>query len=273
MISFCSRGATRAQARAQAERLTPPSPSPSELSNPRVLTARKGKTFYLIQLAFWLHMIPVTLIEPWRGDFVSMIVHHFITSGLIISSYSMNCLKIGVAVLAEQDFADIFLPLAKMCKYANIPTIGDGVFVLFVLAWIPTRHGLFFYIYKVIWDSGDYIPAASAKWDPANDTYRESFSFFFFFGKRWKRSVARKEKDSETNRSETSDHRKSRRSSSTSSWSCSGSSSAFFSFGYAPSFAPCGKQLWARRASRTRDRTPRPRIQRRIDLIFLNSYV
>ena len=91
-------------------------------------------------------MIPVTLIEPWRGDFVSMIVHHFITSGLIISSYSMNCLKIGTAVLAEQDFADIFLPLAKMCKYAKIPTVGDFVFVLFVLAWIPTRHGVFFYI-------------------------------------------------------------------------------------------------------------------------------
>ena len=108
------------------------------------------KTFYLVQLSFWLHMIPVTLVEPWRADFVEMMLHHLITSGMIASSYTLNFLKIGVAVFAEQDFADIFLPFAKMFKYARKQAIADVVFGIFALAWIPTRHGLFFIIYYTV---------------------------------------------------------------------------------------------------------------------------
>ena len=129
------------------------------------------KTFYLVQLAFWLHMIPVTLVEPWRADFVEMMLHHLITSGMIASSYTLNFLKIGVAVFAEQDFADIFLPFAKMFKYARKQAIADVVFGLFALAWIPTRHGLFFVIYYTIWDIPNYVPEAQLVWAPENGHY------------------------------------------------------------------------------------------------------
>lgn len=45
-----------------------------------------------------------------------------------------------------QDFADIILPLAKMFHYGNIEPFSTIFFAAFAVAWIPTRHGLFFYI-------------------------------------------------------------------------------------------------------------------------------
>ena len=56
-------------------------------------------------------MIPVTLMEPWRSDFIPMMSHHIITALLVASSYSLNHLRIGTAVFTNMDIADIFLPL------------------------------------------------------------------------------------------------------------------------------------------------------------------
>ena len=77
-------------------------------------------------------MIAVTLIEKKRKDFVEMMLHHVMTASLIFSSYCFNYTRMETAVLVEKDFADIFLPLAiiysniiiflplaKMLKYAN----------------------------------------------------------------------------------------------------------------------------------------------------------
>ena len=108
------------------------------------------KAYYLIQLAFWVSMIFVTLVEPWRSDIVPMMLHHFITSFMVGGSYSLDQIRVGTAVLVEQDFADVFLPLAKCFKYIGLPGIGDVVFAIFAVSWYPTRHGLFFYIYASI---------------------------------------------------------------------------------------------------------------------------
>lgn len=54
------------------------------------------KMYFISQLAFWIHMVFVTLVEPWQKDFVVMIIHHFITIGMLvyppIFSASPNCL-------------------------------------------------------------------------------------------------------------------------------------------------------------------------------------
>jgi very-long-chain ceramide synthase len=52
------------------------------------------KSYYLIQLAFWLHMIVVTCIEVRRSDFWMMLVHHCITSWLVATSYMMNYVRL-----------------------------------------------------------------------------------------------------------------------------------------------------------------------------------
>ena len=48
-----------------------------------------------------------------------MMAHHVVTSGLLACSYACNFTLIGTFILAEQDLADILLPLAKMAKYAS----------------------------------------------------------------------------------------------------------------------------------------------------------
>ena len=55
-------------------------------------------------------------------------------------------------VLSIQDFADIFLPLAKMFNYGKIEPFATIFFAAFAVAWIPTRHGLYFYIYSACYN-------------------------------------------------------------------------------------------------------------------------
>ena len=38
-------------------------------------------------------------------------------------------------MLVEQDFADIFLPVALMLKYAHQETLCEVFFAIFALAW------------------------------------------------------------------------------------------------------------------------------------------
>ena len=68
-----------------------------------------------------MHQLFVWYIEVWRSDCIVYLAHHIITIGLISSSYYGNYLYFGAAVLCEQDFADIFLPVAKMFLY-----VGNG---------------------------------------------------------------------------------------------------------------------------------------------------
>jgi len=110
------------------------------------------KLYYLVQTAFWVQMVVLTLTEKWEKDFVPMMAHHFITIGLLCCSYFMGYAKVGHVVLVEQDFADILLPLAKMFRYAKWTQCCDATFALFAVAWIPTRHGVFFWIYAHIWN-------------------------------------------------------------------------------------------------------------------------
>lgn len=123
--------------------------------NPHVFVSAEFKAFYLLEIAFWVSMIISTPLAPRQKDFPVMMAHHIVTSGLLIASYRYNYMYIGVWVLFEQDFADIFLPLAKMAKYCGMGNVADAFFAIFALAWIPTRHVMFFWLYHSIWTSTD----------------------------------------------------------------------------------------------------------------------
>ena len=72
------------------------------------------KLYFVCQIAFWLQMVFVTLVEPWQKDFPVMMAHHFITIGMLSGAYGLGVLRVSHAILVEQDIADIFLPAAKM---------------------------------------------------------------------------------------------------------------------------------------------------------------
>jgi acyl-CoA-dependent ceramide synthase len=48
------------------------------------------KMYFISQIAFWIHMVFVTLVEPWQKDFVVMIIHHFITIGMLVCRHLHN---------------------------------------------------------------------------------------------------------------------------------------------------------------------------------------
>ena len=117
------------------------------------------KLYFLCQSAFWFHMVFVTLVEPWQKDFVVMIIHHFITIAMLLGSCYSGVLTVPHAILVEQDLADIFLPAAKMCNYVGagrsslaslFQTLADGLFAVFAVVWIPTRHVVLPMIYYSI---------------------------------------------------------------------------------------------------------------------------
>ena len=117
------------------------------------------KLYFVCQAAFWFHMVFVTLVEPWQNDFVVMIIHHFITIVMLLGSCYSGVLAVPHAILVEQDLADIFLPAAKMCNYVSaggsslapyFKILADGLFGLFAVVWIPTRHVILPMIYYSI---------------------------------------------------------------------------------------------------------------------------
>jgi acyl-CoA-dependent ceramide synthase len=113
------------------------------------------------------------VLDVWQKDFGIMMFHHFLTSFLVGSSYYFNFTKVGHVVLVEQDFADIFLPFAKIFKYGGYTLIQDIFFHLFAISWIPTRHGIYFWIYhSILYHS---VPVAQEQgtmiWDPDRGLY------------------------------------------------------------------------------------------------------
>ncbi|ORY83260.1 TLC domain-domain-containing protein [Protomyces lactucae-debilis] len=110
--------------------------------HPRTLMSRTLKLFYLLEFSFWLQQILSLNVEARRKDYMQMFGHHILTSVLMFLSYTHHMTRVGHTILTLMDFADIFLPLAKMLKYTGHQTLCDGTFVMFLLSWVVTRHYL-----------------------------------------------------------------------------------------------------------------------------------
>ncbi|KAJ1928353.1 Sphingosine N-acyltransferase lag1 [Tieghemiomyces parasiticus] len=127
------------------------------------------KFYYLSQIGFWMQQIFVLHVEKRRRDYIEMFFHHILTNTLLIASYYTNFVRIGNAILCTMDFADIFLSVAKVLRYVGLQALCDFTFVLFVVAWVITRHGMFTIItYSVIVEPERHRPI---EWDPANGVY------------------------------------------------------------------------------------------------------
>lgn len=76
------------------------------------------KAYYLIQASFWLHelvkLVALTPVHHRKKDHYPMIVHHIVTSSLLLLSYSFHFTSIGTVVLITFDIADLLLSVAKI---------------------------------------------------------------------------------------------------------------------------------------------------------------
>jgi len=149
---------------------------------PHVVFGWDFKFFYLIQSAFWVSCIFVILIEEKRKDFIQMIAHHFVTTGLLSFSYCMNFTRIGAVVLLNQDIADILLYFSKVLNYSHFERLCTICFALFALTWFVTRHIIYFGILWSIVRADEWLEYG---WNPAKEYYFNStirYSYLAAFG-------------------------------------------------------------------------------------------
>ncbi|XP_060581349.1 ceramide synthase 2-like, partial [Ruditapes philippinarum] len=101
--------------------------------------------YYMIELAFYWSLIFTLIYDPKRADFYQMFIHHIATIVLMNFSWMVNFVRIGTLVLIVHDVADPLLELTKMVNYLKWKRTTDCVFIVFVIAWITSRHIVFPY--------------------------------------------------------------------------------------------------------------------------------
>eukprot|EP00955_Chlamydomonas_euryale_P041442 351978-Chlamydomonas_euryale.AAC.5 len=77
--------------------------------------------------------------EVRRKDWLESMIHHVATVGLLAYSYYVNFCRIGVLIMLLHDISDIFLELAKLCRYCRRPTAATVSFATFFVSWVALR--------------------------------------------------------------------------------------------------------------------------------------
>ncbi|GIL87382.1 hypothetical protein Vretimale_1689 [Volvox reticuliferus] len=100
--------------------------------------------FYCAEAGFYLQAIHFLAVhEERRKDWFESMIHHVVTSGLLFYSYAVNFTRVGVVVILIHDVSDIFLEMAKLCRYADRNDIGLPTFIVFFVSWIVCRVVIF----------------------------------------------------------------------------------------------------------------------------------
>jgi len=98
--------------------------------------------YYMLEMAFYWSLFFTQFSDVKRKDFAEMFVHHLATLALLTLSWTTQMHRIGSLVLLVHDFADHWMELAKMAKYAGLGTVCDLSFVIFMFMW-TLRLGIF----------------------------------------------------------------------------------------------------------------------------------
>lgn len=107
------------------------------------------KLFYMCQGGFYAYSIVSLLAwETPRKDSAVMMFHHIITSILIAVSYLSCFFRIGTIILALHDTSDVFVELAKICKYSEKELAASISFGVFAITWLLER--LIFFPFWII---------------------------------------------------------------------------------------------------------------------------
>eukprot|EP01133_Synstelium_polycarpum_P004124 gene4124-4816_t len=104
------------------------------------------RTYYLLELAFYLHCTIALSFETRRKDFYQMLTHHVATFFLVGASYWYRYQRVGLAILWIHNISDIFLYGAKALNYVQKETkdhtlymITEMIFILFAVSFFMTR--------------------------------------------------------------------------------------------------------------------------------------
>jgi len=122
--------------------------------------------FYVAYAARYLQAFVSVFLEKKRKDFWEMQIHHLATICLVVLSYQVGYVKIGCIIMVLMDTADPALHTAKQVVYfrdlatgrlqKTFATVGDIIFVIFIIIFTTTRMGLYpFVCYTAIADNAE----------------------------------------------------------------------------------------------------------------------
>ena len=90
---------------------------------------------YMIEMAFYWSLFFTQFSDVKRKDFMEMFVHHLATLALLTLSWTTQMFRIGSLVILVHDFADHWMELAKMARYANY-NVRSKYFQLLIEFWV-----------------------------------------------------------------------------------------------------------------------------------------
>jgi len=130
------------------------------------------KTFYCVNLAFWVQSLMCFAFEPPRKDAMTLLFHHVLTIYMIIAAHLTGFVRYGAAIMMLHNFGDILFYHSKVFNYTKLERLATIGWASFVVVWFYTRHVVFGYMIYSMWRAHEYIDYA---WDYEKDVY---FSYF-----------------------------------------------------------------------------------------------
>eukprot|EP01026_Neomeris_dumetosa_P026642 TRINITY_DN2172_c1_g1_i1.p3 TRINITY_DN2172_c1_g1~~TRINITY_DN2172_c1_g1_i1.p3 ORF type:complete len:171 (-),score=12.20 TRINITY_DN2172_c1_g1_i1:100-612(-) len=104
---------------------------------------------YAVAIGFYMYSLPALIFwEARRKDFLASFAHHVVTMALLVYSEWLNLTRVGVVILLLHDIDDVWLELAKLCRYCDIEILTNVFFGVFTLFWFATR--VFFFPNNII---------------------------------------------------------------------------------------------------------------------------
>jgi len=101
------------------------------------------EAYYVIEGGFYLSLIFSLSTDTKRKDFKEQALHHLISVFLIVTSYWVECTRIGSLIMALHDLTDFLLEFAKVCKYADYSKAADFFLATFMVSFLYTRWYLY----------------------------------------------------------------------------------------------------------------------------------
>jgi len=105
----------------------------------------KTDTLLIINIAYFVGLLIVSLWYPRRRDYIEMATHHIITIVLMSFAYYVNFHDVSIFVLYINNIADVFLSSSKIAydleHDAQVPLFGAffAVHVIFRVVFFPFR--------------------------------------------------------------------------------------------------------------------------------------
>lgn len=104
---------------------------------------------YIIKFTFHFYELPYSLMyHRNRRDFSEFMLHHLVTIGLIVFSYSMNFIEVGIIIMLICDTTDIFVGLFKILDTITNMKTALPLYMAMLISWGYLR--VYFYPVHVV---------------------------------------------------------------------------------------------------------------------------